>query len=84
MDMAMDPDDILVTLGHPHGDIEVPLAEWMRIGPGERPLVRPVAARRMSTGQPLPLRVIPLKYRNTGPARLLIRAGLLPDPWSSH
>jgi hypothetical protein len=82
--MAIDPDDILVTLAHPHGDVEVPLAEWMRAGPGGRPLLQPVAARRASTGRPLPLRVIPLRYRNTGLARLLIRARLLPDPWRSR
>lgn len=80
--MAVDPDDILVTIAHPQGNTVVPLAEWMRTGPGERRLLQPTAAWRASTGQPLPLRVIPLRYRNNGPARLLIRAGLLTDPWS--
>lgn len=80
---AIDPGDVLVTLAHPHGDVEVPLGEWMRTGPGERPLLRPVHARRRSTGEPLPLRVIPFIYRNTALARLLIRIGLLRDPWRS-
>jgi hypothetical protein len=52
---GIDPDDILVTVAHPHGDVEVPLAEWHRIGPGPRPLVRLTSARRRSTGQPVPL-----------------------------
>jgi hypothetical protein len=77
----MTPDDILVTVTHPHGTLEVPLTEWMRTGPGGRPMMGPVAARRASTGQRLSLRVIPLAYRNTGLARLLIRAGLLRSPW---
>lgn len=79
---ADDVDDVVLTVAHPHGDVEVSLAEWMRTGPGGRPLARPVAARRRSTGEPMPLRSIPLKYRNTSAARLLIGAGLLENPWS--
>jgi hypothetical protein len=79
--MAGDEDDVLVTIGHPFGDIEVPLAEWIARGPGPRPLVRPVRARSRSTGAPLPLTVIPPRYRNDGESRRAIRAGLIDDPW---
>jgi hypothetical protein len=76
-----DVDDILVVIGHPFGDVEVPLADWIATGPGPRPLVRPVRARSRSTGQPLPLSVIPLRYRNDEESRQAIRDGLLDDPW---
>lgn len=77
----LDPEDILVTIAHPHGDVEVPLSEWIRIGPGPRPLVRPVAARRKSTGESVPLSAIPMQYRNTPFTRALIKARVLQDPW---
>jgi hypothetical protein len=80
-DGGTDPDDTLVVIGHPYGDVEVPLAVWIATGPGPRPGVRPIRARSRSTGQPLPLSVIPLRYRNNWLSRLAIRHGLLDDPW---
>ncbi|HEU0239565.1 MAG TPA: hypothetical protein VFR11_09855 [Micromonosporaceae bacterium] len=77
----IDLNDILVTIGHPYRDIEVPLPTWIARGPGPRPLVRPMSARSRTTGKPLPLSVIPLRYRNNGQSRRLIRDGLLDDPW---
>jgi hypothetical protein len=74
-------DDVLVTIGHPFGDVEAPLSEWMAKGPGPRSLVRPVRARSRSTGRPLPLTVIPLPYRNNGESRRAIREGRIGDPW---
>jgi hypothetical protein len=70
--------DIVVVLDHPHGRVEVPLSEWMETGPGERPSLRPVAARERTTGRTVP---IPLAARNSRLSRLLIRIGLLRDPW---
>jgi hypothetical protein len=61
------PDDILVTVGHPHGDIEVPLSEWIDKGPGPRPLVQLVSARRKSTGEPIPLEDIDDPWRRDPP-----------------
>lgn len=76
------PAEILVTIGHPFGDLEIPLEEWIMRGPGPRPLVRPVSARSATTGEPLPLTVIPLRYRNDAESRSLIAAGVLvPPPW---
>jgi hypothetical protein len=75
------PDDVLVVVSHPHGDIEVSLATWMAAGPGPRPLVRPVAARSRLSGEPLPLTVIPLRYRNDEQSRSAIRRGILTSPW---
>jgi hypothetical protein len=77
------PEDVLVVVGHPFGDIEVPLTEWMARGPGPRPLVRPVAARSRVTGEPLPLTVIPPRYRNDEESRAAIERGELTDPWAS-
>jgi hypothetical protein len=77
----LDPEDILVTIAHPFGDVEVSLSEWIKTGPGPRPLVRPVAARRRSTGESIPLSAIPIKYRNTSFTRALIKARVLQDPW---
>jgi hypothetical protein len=74
-------DDILVVIGHPAGEVEVPLAVWMATGPGPRPYVRPVRARSRSTGRPLPLTVIPLRYRNDEQSRRAIHDGLIEDPW---
>ena len=79
-DAGVDPDDVLVVISHPFGDIEVPLAVWIATGPGPRPLVLPVQARSRSTGQPLPLSVIPFQYRNDEKSRQAIRDGLLDDP----
>lgn len=76
-----DPDDVLVTIGHPMGDIEVSLAVWIATGPGPRPFVRPIRARSRSTGQPLPLSVIPLRYRNDEQSRQAINNGRLANPW---
>jgi hypothetical protein len=84
MSNASDPppvDDVIVVIGHPHGDLAEPLALWMATGPGPRPLVRPIAARSRSTGEPLPLSVIPLPYRNDEESRRAIRDGLIDDPW---
>jgi hypothetical protein len=74
-------DDIVVVVGHPFGDVEVPLAGWIVTGPGPRPFVRPLRARSRSTGQPLPLSAIPLRYRNNEQSRQAIRDGLLDNPW---
>jgi hypothetical protein len=80
--MRVLPDDIIVTISHPFGDVQVTLAEWIRRGPGPRPLVRPVAARSALTGEGLPLTVIPLQYRNDDESRALIERGELEDPWA--
>jgi hypothetical protein len=76
-----DLDDILVMIAHPWGDLEVSLREWIARGPGPRPLVRPVSARRRSTDRVVALKEIPLRYRNDTKSRVLIALGLLADPW---
>jgi hypothetical protein len=76
-----DPDDVLLVIAHPFGDVETTLAEWMARGPGPRPLVRPVSARSRLTGEALPMTVVPLAYRNDETARALIAAGELEWPW---
>lgn len=74
-------DDVIVTVAHPYQDIDVPLRVWMRIGPGPRYLVHPTAAKHRGTGAPLPLTVIPLRYRNDLESRRLIQEGKLENPW---
>ena len=76
-----DVSDVIVMIGHPFGDVEVPLTQWMASGPGRRPLVRPIAARSRLTGEKLPLTVIPLAYRNDEESRDLIAQGLIDSPW---
>jgi hypothetical protein len=44
-------DDVLVVVAHPMGDVEMPLTEWLRIGPGPRPLVRITRARRATASR---------------------------------
>jgi hypothetical protein len=78
---AIDPDDVLLVITHPFGDVEVPLADWIATGPGPRRFVRPVRAYSRSTGSRLPLSVIPLRYRNDEESRRAIADGLLDDPW---
>ena len=77
----LNPEDINVLIDHPFGQVEVSLAKWMATGPGARPLIRPIAARRRSTGERLPLGVIPLRYRNDEESRRRIASGELESPW---
>ena len=60
---------------------EVPLATWMALGPGRRSATAPESARSQSTGEALPLTVIPLPYRNDLESRALIAAGKIASPW---
>jgi len=73
--------DVLVTVAHPWGNVEVPLETWIQTGPGPRPYVGIVAARRSSTGREVPLTEIPVEYHNSPETRSLQRQGLLPCPW---
>ena len=59
----LDPDEVPLNFlnprpGTPFGDLEVPLTEWLRVGPGPRPLVRITRARRRN-GEPVALSEIP-------------------------
>lgn len=74
-------DEVIVTVGHPWGDVEVSLRTWIELGPGPRYLTRPVAAKQRDTNSPLPLAVIPLRYRNDEESRLFIQRGELENPW---
>jgi|GEM_PF-6965990 len=67
-------------IDHPHGRVLVPLAEWIQTGPGTSPLLAP---KRLldESGHDIPLAQLPLHYRNTALSRLLIRTGVLNDPW---
>lgn len=77
-----DSNQILVIVEHPHGRIEALLSEWIAIGPGSRELLSPCAAKHRETDEALPLSVIPLRYRNNTVSRLLIRLGVLSNPWA--
>ena len=67
MTKGIDPEDVLVTIAHPHGDLEVPLTEWIRRGPGPRPLLQLTSARRRSTGESIPLTDIDDPWRRDPP-----------------
>ena len=79
--MAIDCTDIRVIIVHPMDDIETSLETWMRNGPGPRRYVAPVRVFCADDGRPLPLSVIPLRYRNNWLSRLLIKLGVLDNPW---
>jgi hypothetical protein len=79
--VGWDPHDVLVTLGHPFGQVDLTLHEWMLSGPGLRQRVRPIAARSRLSGETLPLAVIPVPYRNDRRSRALIEAGEIESPW---
>ena len=76
-----DHDDLILTIEHPFGNLEVSLTDWITTGPGPRPLVRPISVRSRSTGEALPLTAIPLVYRNDQESRRLIAEGVLESPW---
>jgi hypothetical protein len=78
----LSPEDVLVLIRHPFGDLWPTLAEWMERGPGHRYRLRPVAARSRVTGEELPLTVVPLPYRNDEGSRAAIERGDFPDPWA--
>jgi hypothetical protein len=78
---SKDLDQLSVVLAHSFGDVNVPLEEWMQVGPGPRRFIHPIKVISEKTGKELPLSVIPLRYRNTVLSRFLIRIGLLDDPW---
>lgn len=76
-----DQDDVILVIRHSWADFEMPLTEWMsREGPGPRN-AGPVSARSRSTGEPLPLTVIPAAYRHDRESRALIAAGRMASPW---
>ena len=77
-------DDLVVTLFHPHGTITVPLLQWISTGPGGRWGLRPMAVYDSRTGRQLPLRTIPLQYRNTWYVRLLLFVGVIANPWRNE
>ena len=81
MGTRMDPKDVIVSVYHNWGKAEMTLEEWIATGPGVRRHRHPVEPRERSTGRPLPMSAIPLQYRNSRASRLLIRLGLLDDPW---
>jgi hypothetical protein len=80
----IDLEDVLVTIDHPWGELEVELTEWIRKGPGARPLLELMRARSRSTGEELPLDVVPLRYRNNDESRRLIASGELENPWPDN
>lgn len=78
------PEDVRLIIPHNWSwdpEAGMSMREWMELGPGPRPGIRPVSARHAVTGKKLPLSVVPLRYRNTALSRLLILLGFLQDPW---
>ncbi len=80
-DQAWNPHEVILVVSHPFADLDMPLAAWMATGPGPRHGTRPIAARSRTTGEALPLTVIPRQYRNDRETRALIAAGKLDSPW---
>ena len=76
--------ELEVRLSHPWLSDFVPLELWMELGPGLRDRVGPLEVRHSRTRESLPISVIPLRFRNSMLSRLLIRWGLLEDPWNQN
>jgi hypothetical protein len=74
-------DDIIVTVAHSWGNFEQTLSQWIAMGPGLRPMVEIVKARRESTDETVDMSEIPLEYHNSRESRRLQRLGQLPTPW---
>ncbi|MDJ0842522.1 MAG: hypothetical protein QNK37_38845 [Acidobacteriota bacterium] len=72
--------DLYVTVAHPHGEIEVPLRDWIAAGPGERKWLSPIKLTDKD-GKDVSLNHLPLKYRNNSISRLLISIGIIKKPW---
>lgn len=77
--MNIPPEDILVTIEHPFGEIEATLAEWITKGADTRPGVRATHPRLKATGQPLPPESIPPEYQFAWQLQHLRARGLLPS-----
>lgn len=75
-------DDVFVTLSHPQADGEEPPTKWIEAGSGPRLLARPIAVQSRRFGCALPLSVMTFRYRNSWTSRLLVRVGLVLDPWT--
>lgn len=78
---TVDSADVEVRVDHPYGEMWIPLATWIEHGPGDRPHLRPVAAREAGSGAALPISVVPFRFRNTVLTRLLVRLRVMPEPW---
>jgi hypothetical protein len=79
--MPAEPTKYLVQIDHPHGELRIPLELWIERGPGPRDLVRPIAAYALPDEREVSLSVVPLRYRNNRWSRLLVRLGMLVQPW---
>ncbi|CAM2009965.1 hypothetical protein [Acanthopleuribacter pedis] len=72
-----------VVLVHNHGEVIIPWKTWLEEGPGERSLLTPSRILD-SAGNPRPLRMLPLPYRNTRLSRWLIHCKLIRNPWPAR
>ena len=71
----------MVCVSHPWGEVKFNMDVWIEDGPGiHRPLLRPCEAYD-EHGKKVGLWRIPLKYRNNEISRLLIKMGIIENPW---
>ncbi len=77
-------DEDLVVLQHPHGTLRIPFREWKARGPGPRYHLAPEKVVLLSSSREVSANVLPLRYRNSLTSRLLIKLGLLEDPWPEN
>jgi len=78
----MSEKQLIIIIDHPFGQIEVPLKEWIEEGPGPRIYLTPIKVKNKATNEILPINAIPLRYRNNGLSRLLIKMNIIDNPWS--
>ena len=72
---------LLVAIDHPHGLMLIDLSDWIRLGPGDRPLIRPLYLQVKDTGQRISIRRLPWRLRNTFIFRVAVKLRIAKTPW---
>lgn len=75
-------DEVEILIWHKWGESWVSIEDWMKFGPTENPSGAEPIAARCSDGRDLSLEsVLPLRYRRNLLSYILIKIGILADPW---
>lgn len=74
-------EEIIIIISHNFGEVETTLENWIKFGPSSRKLLKPLKVKNKLTDKELPLKIIPLKYRNNKLSRFLIKLRFIKNPW---
>ncbi len=77
--------EVELLIHHNWGDAWITLESWIEWGPTEYPSGAAPIAARCSDGHELRLRdVVPLRYRHNLLSYILIKLGILSNPWPQY